>query len=200
MFVLGQQIVMSNNVKITIPYADSVFSLIGMTIPLAIRLLIQKHRPDWAQRSIKLICLITIIFLILILEGGLFVNLHLLRLLNRKIIAAGMSFAWTRYIFGALAAFLAKLTRLEIIAVSIETALKNPGIAYVLLQLSLPEPESDFAATPLIGQIMMTGPPLWIIYLIFIIAQKLKNKHKIIKDKSFYDENSGVTKEMLPSI
>ncbi len=184
MFVLGQQIVMSNNVKITIPYADLMFSLIGMTIPLAIRLLIQKHKPDWAQRSIKLICLVTIIFLILILEGGLFVNLHL-KLLNRKIIAAGMSVAWTGYIFGALAAFLAKLTRLEIIAVSIETALKNPGIAYVLLQLSLPEPESDFAATPLIGQIMMTGPPLWIIYLIFIIAQKLKNKHKIIKDKSF---------------
>jgi hypothetical protein len=111
-----------------------------------------------------------------------------------------MSVAWTGYIFGALAAFLAKLTRPQIIVVSIETALQNPGIAYVLLQLSLPEPESDLAATRLIGQIMMTGPPLWIIYLIFIIAQKLKNKHKIIEDKSFYDENSGVNKEVLPSI
>jgi hypothetical protein len=90
MFVLGQEIVMSNNVKVTIPYADLVFTLIGMTIPLAIGLLIQKHKPDWAEISIKFIRPITIIFFILTLGGGLNVNLHLLKVLNWNIIAAGM--------------------------------------------------------------------------------------------------------------
>jgi sodium/bile acid cotransporter 3/5 len=195
MFVLGKEIITINNAKVNIPYANLAFSLIGMTIPLAIGLLIQKRKPDWAQRSRKIIRPFTMIFLIIAVGGGLYVNFHLFKLFTWGVIAAGMSVAWGGYIFGALAAFLAKLTRPQIIAVSIETALQNPGIAFVLLQLSLPQPESDLSAIPLIGQLLMTGPPLWIVYLIFIITQKLKNKHKVIRD-----ENSGVTKEMLPSV
>jgi sodium/bile acid cotransporter 3/5 len=195
MFVLGKEIITINNAKVNIPYANLAFSLIGMTIPLAIGLLIQKRKPDWAQRSRKIIRPFTVVLLVIAIGGGLYVNFHLLKLFTWSVIAAGMSVAWGGYIFGALAAFLARLTRPQIIAVSIETALQNPGIAFVLLQLSLPQPESDLSAIPLIGQYLMTGPPLWIVYLIFIITQKLKNKHKIIRD-----ENSGVTKEMLPSV
>jgi sodium/bile acid cotransporter 3/5 len=195
MFVLGKEIITTNNAKVKIPYANLAFSLIGMTIPLAIGLLIQKRKPDWVQRSRKIIRPFTTIFLTIAIGGGIYVNFHLLKLFTWGVIAAGMSVAWGGCIFGALAAFLAKLTRPQIIAVSIETALQNPGIAFVLLQLSLPQPESDLSAIPLIGQYLMTGPPLWIVYLIFIITQKLKNKHKVIRD-----ENSGVTKEMLPSV
>jgi sodium/bile acid cotransporter 3/5 len=195
MFVLGKEIITINNAQVNIPYANLAFSLIGMTIPLAIGLLVQKRKPDWAEKSRKIIRPFTIILLIIAIGGGLYVNFHLLKLFTWSIIAAGMSVAWGGYIFGALAAFLAKLTRPEIIAVSIETALQNPGIAFVLLQLSLPQPESDLAAIPLIGQLLMTGPPLWILYSIFVITQKLKDRKKIIRD-----ENSGVTKEMLPSV
>jgi sodium/bile acid cotransporter 3/5 len=195
MFVLGKEIITINNAKVNIPYANLAFSLIGMTIPLAIGLLIQKRKPDWAERSRKIIRPFTVVLLVIAIGGGLYVNFHLLKLFTWSVIAAGMSVAWGGYIFGALAAFLAKLTRPQIIAVSIETALQNPGIAFVLLQLSLPQPESDLSAIPLIGQYLMTGPPLWIVYLIFIITQKLKNKPEIISD-----DNSGVTKEMLPSV
>jgi sodium/bile acid cotransporter 3/5 len=195
MFVLGKEIITINNAKVNIPYANLAFSLIGMTIPLAIGLLIQKRKPDWAQRSRKIIRPFTVVLLVIAIGGGLYVNFHLLKLFTWSVIAAGMSVAWGGYIFGALAAFLARLTRPQIIAVSIETALQNPGIAFVLLQLSLPQPESDLSAIPLIGQLLMTGPPLWIVYLIFIITQKLKNKPEIISD-----DNSGVTKEMLPSV
>jgi sodium/bile acid cotransporter 3/5 len=202
-FILGKEIITINNAKVNIPYANLAFSLIGMTIPLAIGILIQKRKPNWAEKSKKIIRPFTIILLIIAIGGGLYVNYHLLKLFTWSIMAAGMCVAWGGYIFGALAAFLAKLTPPQIIAVSIETALQNPGIAFVLLQLSLPQPESDLAAIPLIGQLLMTGPPLWIVYLVFIIIRKIKNKDKDKdkdKDEVIRDENSEVTKEMLPSV
>jgi len=196
MFVLGHQIRIDNNAEINIPYTNLVFSLIGMTIPLALGLLIQHRKPDWAKKSRKIIRPFTAVFLMIAIGGGIYVNFHLLKLFTWNVILAGMCASWTGYIFGALAAFLAKLTLPQITAVSIETALQNIGIAFILLQLSLPQPESDLAAVPLIGQIMMTGPPLWIAYLIFITVRRLTNKHHVVKDMSFADEDSEVAKEV----
>ena len=178
MFVLGREIIaMDSSAKIRIPYSNLVFSLIAMTIPLVIGLLIQKFKPNWTENCRKIIRPFTLIFLIIALGGGLYVNFHLLKFFNWNIIGANMSTAWTGYIIGALAAALAKLTVPQVIAVSIETAIQNPSIAFVLLNLSLPLPEADLACVPLFGQVVMTGlGSLWIIYLLYITVKKIRNK------------------------
>lgn len=71
-------------------------------------------------------------------------------------------------------AAIAQLKGPQIVAVSIETALQNPGVAFVLLQLSLGQPESDLAAVPIIAQLFMTGIPMWIVYLGFISVRKVQ--------------------------
>lgn len=73
-------------------------------------------------------------------------------------------------------AVLFNLNRNQIVAVSIETALQNPGVAFVLLTLSLKQPDSDLAAIPVVAQLFMTGIPMWITYLFYFCIKNLKKR------------------------
>ena len=85
--------------------------------------------------------------------------------LDWTLVAAGLSVALSGLIFGGLAAALARLTRGQIVAVSLETAMQNGNIAFVLLKMSLPSPYADMAALPPIAQLLMTSGVLFVLYL-----------------------------------
>lgn len=82
------------------------------------------------------------------------------------------------YVLGAIAAGVFRLTAPQIIAVSIETALQNPSIAFVLLQLSLDQPEADLTAIPIVAQLFMTGIPMWLVYLAYVITKRVRRRNK----------------------
>lgn len=57
-----------------------------------------------------------------------------------RMVVAGLLVAISGYAFGAIFARVMCLPKSQIIAVSIETALQNPGVAFILLKLSLESP------------------------------------------------------------
>lgn len=77
---------------------------------------------------------------------------------------AGLGVAVSGFLFGGLFAWMARLNRAQIIAVSMETALQNGNIAFILLKVSIPTPYSDIAALPPIAQILMVSAILFTLY------------------------------------
>lgn len=179
-------------------------SLMALMIPLAIGIWLSRNVPSVAKKCKGALRPFTIILLLIAVSGGLYVSWYVFKLFTWNIVYAGMCVAWGGYLFGAIAAKIAGLKTKEIIAVSIETALQNPGVAFVLLQLSLPQPDCDLATVPIVSQLLLTGPPLWGMYMVYVIGKKCKEK----KDLNENNINNDIAKvsetykkqEMLSSV
>ena len=91
---------------------------------------------------------------------------------------AGMCVAVAGFSFGALFAWATRLPRPQIVAISLETALQNGSIAFILLKLSFPSPYSDMAALPPIAQMLMCSIVLWTICSVYkIYASRCAPRH-----------------------
>lgn len=138
--------------------------------------------------------------LLLTLQFGFYSMSHIFVLLDWYLIGAGLSVTVAGFIFGAMFAWIARLNRAQIIAVSLETAMQNANIAFVILKTTLPDPYSDIAALPPIAQILMTSTLLFVFYFIFLAytcATKKKNKGKkksesIANDEEFVEAGKSL--------
>ena len=176
-YTLGSTLITEADLKI--PYANILFSIVGLTIPLSFGIYIRKRHPSWVSICKKIIKPFTILVVFVAVTGGVLSNLYIFKLISFKVILAGMSVAWSGYFFGAIFATLVGLKTEQIVTVSIETALQNPAIAFVVLFASLPEPEADLSIVPVIGQLLMTGPPTWtVLFFYFLIRWCLKRNEK----------------------
>ncbi|RWS08981.1 P3 protein-like protein [Dinothrombium tinctorium] len=194
LFLVGGYV--TDDPNFVVPYQNMIISLLGLTIPIAIGLLIQRYKPNLAEISKKILRPFTVILLIIVITGGIYINFYIFQLFEWIIFVAGACVAWGGYLCGAVIAALFQLPRKQVIAVSIETALQNPGVAFVLLQTSLPQPDSDLAAIPIVGQMLVTGPPLWTLYILIAVFKKIRNQSKVSKEKkeTSKDENNEVEK------
>lgn len=62
-------------------------------------------------------------------------------MMTGPMVVAGTLVALCGYAFGAIFAKCWCLSKDKVIAISIETALQNPGVSFILLKLSLPSPD-----------------------------------------------------------
>lgn len=72
-------------------------------------------------------------------------------------VAAGFMVAGAGYFFGAGLAWIFRLEWDKIVAVSIETAFQNGGIAFILLKVSLEAPYGELASVAPVAQLVITG-------------------------------------------
>ena len=83
-------------------------------------------RPLW------LICVLAIVV------GGVVMNVFFFYLVTWRHLLSGASLGFFGYALGGGAAVLARMERPQVIAVAIETAIQNGGIAVVVLNLTFP--------------------------------------------------------------
>lgn len=107
---------------------------------------------------------------------------HIFILMDWILLTAGLAVTVSGFLFGALFAWITRLGRPQIIAVSLETAMQNANIAFVLLKTTLPTPYSDIAALPAIAQIIMTTSILFI-FLGINFFHKCSQKKCMEKEK-----------------
>ncbi|GBM36753.1 P3 protein [Araneus ventricosus] len=157
-----------------IPYLNMVGSLVGLTFPIIIGLLIKKYSPKLTRISLKIIKPFTIIIVLFGITLASYVNRFVFYLFTWQVVVAGLSIAWGGYCFGALVSWMFRLEKAQIIAISIETAFQNPAVAFVLLLLTLPQPGADLASVPVVAQLMLTGIPMWILLLGTRVYTKIK--------------------------
>lgn len=163
-FLLGRHMSPETG-ALSIPFGNIVSSLVGLAVPLAVGMLIKRFKPKWALKLAKYIKPITLIVLVTILVLSVTVNRYIFLLMTWQALLCGALVSWSAYIFGALAAFVGRLKREQIIAVAIEIAFQNSGIAVVILYTSLPLPDADLVIVPVVCQTILQGVPLYVIYI-----------------------------------
>lgn len=126
---------------------------------------------------------------------GFYSMSHIFILLDWTLVLAGLSVTIAGFLFGGLFAWITRLGRPQIVAVSLETAMQNANIAFVLLKTTLPTPYSDIAALPPIAQILMTTSILFVLFGIVMTHKCIKKR----RDKTT-DEKPQVEDETEKSL
>ena len=156
---------------IHIPYGNLTLTLFSFAVPLCLGVLFQQKWPELGTRIHSLVAKpIFFITLIVLFVLGLLNSLFIFYLLNWRHIVSGFSMGTLGYIFGAGMAMLCRQSTSQVIAISIETALQNFGIAFVVLHLTFDSPYSELGLLPIIGYyICSTTPTLMLVYLIYLM-------------------------------
>jgi hypothetical protein len=81
--------------------------------------------------------------------------------------------------------------------ISIETGLQNVTIAFLLIALNFPSPQSDYALLPLIAVTALTGLPLWLIFLVKTVVETFKNIRKKKTKNRRLDEEKAEIKNLV---
>ncbi|KAK2708603.1 hypothetical protein QYM36_014262, partial [Artemia franciscana] len=165
------------NVKV--PFDNLIMSLVTLTLPLGVGLLIRKYKRNWADFITDHVVKPTSLILMIAMTALAFYTLsHIFVLFDRSIVISGMILGWAGYAFGATFAWICRLKKPQIIAISFETALQNGSVGYIILKLSLPAPYSDLAALPAISAMLFTSFTLIGVYCIYMCYQKLSAYQK----------------------
>ena len=109
---------------------------------------------------------------------GFYTLSHIFVLLEWRMLVSGLCVSVSGFFFGGILAWVMRLNKAQIIAVSMETALQNGNIAFILLKVSIPMPFSDIAALPPIAQILMSSCILYLLYAIHKIYGCCKSRSK----------------------
>jgi len=175
--LLGSQILGQD---VYIPYERIAISLVSFSVPLLIGVAVKYKWPKKAsQFKAKVSKPFFLTVLILAPITAMIDNRHFFYLVSWRHIVSGMSLGVLGYIFGAACAAMARMGKPQIIAISLETAMQNGGIAFVVLNLSFPSPLSDMGLLPILSFFLFsTGPIMFLVFIIYISAKKIKERLK----------------------
>jgi len=163
---------------IVVPFSQLIISLMSLILPVVLGMWIRWRWPKAGRLMEKVIVPFTLLTVLFILTGGVYVNLFIFELMTPLMVAAGFVVAFSGYFAGAGLSYLFRLPTAQITAVSVETAFQNGSIAFVLLKMSFPEPLGELASVAPVAQLLITGLPLWGLLALLKIYQRCCKKKK----------------------
>ncbi|CAL4064562.1 unnamed protein product, partial [Meganyctiphanes norvegica] len=171
LYTLGAKLLEDND-NLQVPFGNLVATLIFLTIPITIGIILKWKRPEWAPKAEKLMKPMTFCLIIFFLTVGTYNSYKVFLMMTKEMVICGLLISTSGYLCGALFAMLWCLGRPQIIAISIETAMQNGGVAFILLKISLPTPDSDLAGIPAGAAMFLTGPPIFLLYIFYAAARR----------------------------
>lgn len=175
MHTLGQKL--SGPTTPAVPFSNLIVSLVALTIPLGIGLLIQYKRPKWAKVSERIVKPFSVAILLVALVVGIYSYWYIATLITILEVAAASVVVLSGFAFGASMAWLARLNSRQIIAVSLETAIQNGPLAIVILTFSLPEPSGDLAVVPVAILVTLSSVVLLMVFMGVSAWRKCRSWH-----------------------
>ncbi|XP_037824625.1 P3 protein-like [Lucilia sericata] len=161
-FTLGHVIFTRGNLKV--PYAKIATYSIGLIVPLAIGLAIQKWAPRVSRILVRLLKPISTCLIVFIIVFAIATNVYLFKLFSWQIILAGLLLPWLGYIISWCVAKTFKQNSTDALTIAIETGIQNTGIAIFLLK-TLPQPQADLTIVIPVAVDIMTMFPLVGLYI-----------------------------------
>jgi len=161
-----------------IPYTQLVIALISFALPVGLGILIRRRWPEKSLRvKAKIGRPLWLLMVLIIVVAGIVMNLFFFYLVTWRHLVAGACLGFLGYTFGATAAVLTRMSRPQVIAVAIETAIQNGGIGVVVLNLTFPSPYSDMALLPILAFFFCSaGPFLFFLFAVKQLIGKVKGK------------------------
>lgn len=114
-------------------------------------------------------------FIVYILTFGLYVNSYIYRMMISYplIVPAAFLLPWCGFGFGFLVARILRQPRPNAVTIAIETGIQNYSIAMVVLLGAFPKPYGDLAAVMPLVVAHFTPLPLFAVFLILTIRDKV---------------------------
>jgi len=161
-----------------IPYTQLVIALVSFALPVGLGILIRRKWPEKSLRvKAKIGRPLWLLMVLIIVVAGIAMNLFFFYLVTWRHLVAGACLGFLGYTFGATAAILTRMSRPQVIAVAIETAIQNGGIGVVVLNLTFPSPYSDMALLPILAFFFCSaGPFLFFLYAVRQLIDKVRSK------------------------
>merc|ERR1719153_1372976 len=104
-------------------------------------------------------------------------NTHFFYLCSWRHLISGVLLGFLGYTFGALFSLLARQGKAQIIAISLETAIQNGGIAFIVLNLTFESPFSDMGQLPILSFFFFsTGPIMFVVYATYLLVKFIKKQ------------------------
>ena len=159
--------------SIDIPYHMIATSLLSFVIPLGLGVLFKWKWPGKAARIHQLTAKPFFIACLIVLPVvGIWNAQFMFWLMTWRHVLAGLLVGNLGYVFGAGLAVVCRQKKPQIIAISLETALQNGGIAFVVMNLTFSSPYADVGVLPIIGYFMCsTTPILFLVYFGYLFYQ-----------------------------
>lgn len=170
MHTLGRQI--AGTATPAVPFLNLIVSLVALTLPLGLGLLIQYKRPKWAQVAERIVRPFSVAILLVALVIGTYSYWYIVTLITLMDVVAASVVVVAGFSFGATMAWLFRLKSKQIIAVSLETAIQNGPLAIVILTFSLPEPSGDLAVVPVVVLVTLASAILLTIFAILALRRR----------------------------
>eukprot|EP00088_Acartia_fossae_P016120 TRINITY_DN18992_c0_g1_i1.p1 TRINITY_DN18992_c0_g1~~TRINITY_DN18992_c0_g1_i1.p1 ORF type:complete len:263 (-),score=28.32 TRINITY_DN18992_c0_g1_i1:142-930(-) len=188
-WALGSQI-LGDSAEINIPYLQIFLTIISLVIPICLGMVFKWKKPKLAGKLRRFSKPVFLCFILVSVAFGIYINRTFFVLVEGRHVLCGIMLSLSGFIIGALAAFFARLNKEQIIAVSIETAVQNPAVAFLVMQGGeIESPYSDIGSLPVICYIgFAVGPPMLFVLIIFKIVEFIRNNWNPDTEKS--DEES----------
>lgn len=194
-YTLGSPLVSKT---IPIPYLRLVISLVSFTVPILIGVACKHWFPKVGKVLREKISRPFFVLCLLILPAvGTWNNIHFFYLATWRHLVSGTLLGLGGYIAGASLAFICRMKRPQIIAISLETAIQNGGIAFIVLSITFPSPYSDMGVMPILAFFFCsTGPIMMVVYAIYIVAKKVMERSKFtpVNPEDDFTEKPTLTK------
>ena len=205
-WLLGRHLVNSEGSKdptksIEIPYHMIATSLLAFAIPIGLGVLFTYKWPEKGARIHQLTARPFFITCLIVLPVvGIWNAQFMFWLMTWRHVLTGLLVGNLGYIFGAGLAALCRQKKPQIIAISLETALQNGGIAFVVMNLTFVSPYSDVGVLPIIGYFMCsTTPILFLLYFLYLSYKCCTGQTSIAQIREDFRNKKAVSKPIIPS-
>jgi len=167
LFTLGQ-FVLSDDVRITIPFTSIMIILAGYLVPLIIGLLIQRYCKRLSAVIVRLLRPMFIISILLMLVVGVWSNLYMFRLIRPLLMLIGCLLPYIGFLLSGVVAFILRQPPQRILTIAIETGIQNTALPIVLMNLSLPQPDADLST---VGPVTVATSAILSLFFAFAVVE-----------------------------
>jgi sodium/bile acid cotransporter 3/5 len=184
---------LSRKAEISIPFMRLIYNLLMTIFPCLFGVFLSRRFPQIKVFFMKYAKRVVLILIISFLSIILIAKYYVLRLVTWQQWVTGPLIPWSGFLLGGFVSWLFKRPPKQIYTITIETGMQNVGIAYMIVMLNFPSPESDYALLPLVAISCITTLPLWLI-LIVKTAHRKVNEYLLKrndKDKQFNTQISN---------
>jgi predicted Na+-dependent transporter len=179
---------LSKKAEISIPLFRLILNLLLTIFPCLLGVVLSRRFPNLKKFFMKYAKKIVLVLIVSFLVIIFIAKYYVLRLVTWQQWLTGPLIPWSGFALGAFLAWLAKRPLKQIYTISIETGLQNVGIAYMIVMLNFPSPESDYALLPLVAISSITTVPLWIVLFAKTVYRRVSQARTNRKGKELVVE------------
>jgi len=184
LFTLGK-VLITDDMRITIPFTNIIVMLACYMIPVIIGLLIQRYCKRLSVIIIRSLRPIYIVFILLMFSFGVYSNLYIFRLIRPLLLLAGCLLPYVGFTLSGIVAFILRQPPPRVLTIAIETGIQSTGLPIILMKFSLPQPEADMSIVAPIVIAMFMPLPLWIAFSIIEIRRRFQSLYFLDYYKEF---------------